>query len=139
MNIYTIALVGLGGFLGAVLRFLVYDMSFKISSFLANATNMQFVSLLVTLFVNIIGSFALGFLFAYVQNEELRLFSKDILMSFFGVGLLGAFTTFSTFSYTNLLLLQNGLYGQLLLNILCNVGLCLLAVYGGLLVYVISR
>ena len=52
MNLYTIALVGLGGFLGAVLRFLVYEMSFKISSFLANATNMQFVSLLATLFVN---------------------------------------------------------------------------------------
>ena len=54
MNLYTIALVGLGGFLGAVLRFLVYEMSFKISSFLANATNMQFVSLLATLFINII-------------------------------------------------------------------------------------
>lgn len=97
MNLYTIALVGLGGFLGAVLRFLVYEMSFKISSFLANATNMQFVSLLATLFVNIIGSFALGFLFAYVQNEELRLFSKDILMSFFWRGAFGSIYDFFYF------------------------------------------
>ena len=97
MNLCTIALVGLGGFLGAVLRFLVYEMSFKISSFLANATNMQFVSLLATLFVNIIGSFALGFLFAYVQNEELRLFSKDILMSFLAWGFWGHFLLFLLF------------------------------------------
>ncbi|EES90073.1 fluoride efflux transporter FluC [Helicobacter canadensis] len=138
MNLYTIVLVGLGGFLGAVLRFLVYEVSFKISSFLANVTNMQFISLLATLFVNIVGSFALGFLFAYIQNEEFSLLSKDVLMSFFGVGLLGAFTTFSTFSYGNWLLLQNGLYGQLLLNILCNVGLCLLAVCGGFAIYKIS-
>ena len=48
-----------------------------------------------------------------------------------GLGLLGALTTFSTFSADNLLLLQQGEWLKMGLNMTLNVGLCLLATWAG--------
>lgn len=135
MNFYMIVLVGLGGFLGAVLRFFVYEIISKLTYMFGYAFGTQVSSLIATFFVNVVGSFALGLLFAYVQSGDLKLLSKDIWTHFFGIGLLGAFTTFSTFSYANVLLLQGGLYGQLLFNIIGNVGICLLATFCGFVMY----
>lgn len=57
-----------------------------------------------TLAVNVLGSFLLGFLFLYLEatahSAELR---RAVT-----IGILGAFTTFSTFSYEAAILLQNG-------------------------------
>lgn len=57
-----------------------------------------------TFTVNIVGSFALGFvirvLHASMATSELR--------GFLTIGLLGAFTTFSTFSYEAMMLVQDG-------------------------------
>ncbi len=77
-----IVLVGLGGFVGTVLRYLL-------SLFLSS--NFKFP--LSTLTVNLIGSFLIGIILPLPQN---RINSNHYL--FITTGLLGGFTTFSAFS-----------------------------------------
>ena len=81
-------LVAAGGALGASLRF-VFGLFFKNYIFL----NHIFLS---TLFVNILGSFLIGYVISVTQN---KIFSEDIVKYFIIIGILGSFTTFSTFSY----------------------------------------
>ncbi|WP_020396976.1 fluoride efflux transporter CrcB [Thiolinea disciformis] len=82
-----------------------------------------------TLTVNVLGSFALGYLAFYFGQ-------RDLLASAWyrglAVGVLGAFTTFSTFSLDTVNLLAQGDLTKGLLNIGLNVGLCLLAVSLGI-------
>ena len=110
--------IGLGGFLGAILRGLSYMCIYRL---LPNSI------FLATLFVNVLGSFLIGVLFCYIEIKGM----PPWLRSFIGIGFLGAFTTFSTFSYENLMFLQNGFWVSLVFNILLNVGLCLFAVWLG--------
>lgn len=88
-------LIALGGSMGAVLRYLL-------SGWAQNALGGLFPW--GTLFVNVVGSFLLGvFLEASTQSAvavELRWF--------FAIGVLGAFTTFSTFSNETLGMLREG-------------------------------
>ncbi|EAJ9800798.1 fluoride efflux transporter CrcB, partial [Campylobacter coli] len=114
----TILVVGLGGFIGAVLRMLSINLINKI---LPHSISFG------TLFVNVLGSFMMGLLFSYTHHKGL----SPALKSFISTGFLGAFTTFSTFSYENLLLLQSGNYFNFSLNILLNIILCLIAVWLG--------
>ena len=83
-----------------------------------------------TLIVNVAGSFAMGWLFALFAEKvhvspEMRL----LLMT----GLLGAFTTFSTFSVETLALLQAGRWLAAAANVLLSVVLCLCAAGLGML------
>lgn len=58
-----------------------------------------------TLFVNLIGSFFLGWFTSYIiANKKI----KPVLVSAIGTGITGSFTTFSTFSLESLALLQSG-------------------------------
>jgi CrcB protein len=50
------------------------------------------------------------------------------------VGFLGAFTTFSTFSYETLNYIQEGIWGMAFLNIAANVIVCLVAVFAGIMI-----
>lgn len=85
--------VGMGAALGAMGR-LGINLLFKDSIIPYN-----------TLFVNIIGSFALGILFAYsLRAGGLSTATK----LFIGTGICGGFTTFSAFSLENMGLLQAG-------------------------------
>ncbi|RKD24471.1 hypothetical protein BEP19_08775 [Ammoniphilus oxalaticus] len=97
--------VGLGGFLGATLRY-------GINEALPPQTGFP----LATLCVNLAGCFALA-LFA----TNMRLGKIEHLQLAVGTGLLGAFTTFSTFSTETLSLLQNHQLGAALLYILLSV------------------
>lgn len=117
-----ILIVGIGGFLGSVFRMLSINFINKI---FPHAIGFG------TLFVNVLGSFVIGLCFSYAQNKGL----SPLLKNFINTGFLGAFTTFSTFSYENLMLLQNGNYFHLFLNIVFNVILCLLAVWLGFIIF----
>lgn len=70
-----------------------------------------------TLLVNVCGSFILGCLIATLDG---RLLLPSDLRFFLGVGFLGAFTTFSSFSVETLLLLHAGSIGLGLINFLAN-------------------
>ncbi|MBZ7965825.1 fluoride efflux transporter CrcB [Campylobacter molothri] len=117
-----ILIVGLGGFLGSIFRMLSINF---INKFFPYSIGFG------TLFVNILGSFVIGICFSYAQNKGL----SPLLKNFINTGFLGAFTTFSTFSYENLTLLQSGSYFHLFLNIIFNVILCLLAVWLGFVIF----
>ncbi|WP_133406809.1 fluoride efflux transporter CrcB [Parashewanella tropica] len=110
--------VAMGGAIGACLRYLIS--LFMIQVF---GTGFPFG----TLAVNIIGSFLMGVVFAIGEVSHL----SHELKALIAVGLLGALTTFSTFSNETLLLIQEGKLIQALMNVLLNVSLCLLMVYAG--------
>ena len=83
-----------------------------------------------TLLVNVLGSLLIGL--AYVWIVE-RLALGDAWRLAFMVGVLGAFTTFSSFSIETLQLVERGAALAALSNILLNVSLCLVAYWLGLL------
>ncbi|HED0492145.1 TPA: fluoride efflux transporter CrcB [Campylobacter jejuni] len=118
----TLLVVGFGGFIGAILRMLSINL---VNKFFPYSISFG------TLFVNVLGSFIIGLLFSYAQNKGL----SPLLKSFISTGFLGAFTTFSTFSYENLLLLQSGNYFNFALNIILNVFLCLFAAWLGFVIF----
>ncbi|EAJ5923230.1 fluoride efflux transporter CrcB [Campylobacter coli] len=118
----TLLIVGFGGFIGAILRMLSINL---VNKFFPYSISFG------TLFVNVLGSFIIGLLFSYAQNKGL----SPVIKSFMSTGFLGAFTTFSTFSYENLLLLQSGNYFNFSLNILLNIILCLIAVWLGFIIF----
>lgn len=86
-------LIGLGGALGAITRFLLGRW---VSTF--NRTNFPWA----TWIINSTGSFLLGLLFSYHTNGLIA----EQVWGFLAIGFLGAYTTFSTFSYELLTLLQ---------------------------------
>jgi len=97
--------IGLGGFVGALLR---YGLSTFTQTALRNV-NFPYG----TLVVNLLGCFLIGLLSALA---ELRPVPPE-LRAFLLIGLLGAFTTFSTFSNESLNLLRGGENGLCLINI----------------------
>jgi len=99
--------VGIGGFIGAILRF-------TLSGWVQKATVSTFP--FGTLSVNILGSFIIGFLFFYFQHINLSPTQKALFIT----GLLGALTTFSTFSLDTVLLMQNELYTKAISNVILN-------------------
>ncbi|NKB81827.1 MAG: fluoride efflux transporter CrcB [Nitrospirales bacterium] len=84
-----------------------------------------------TLFVNVAGSFLLGFLFILSLN---RISLSPRVFAFLGAGFCGAFTTVSTFSVETLHLSQSGFLGVGITNIILNTGLSLLAAFLGMIV-----
>lgn len=83
-----------------------------------------------TLVVNVLGSFLIGLLSLALAprfeiNPELRL----ALIT----GFLGAFTTFSAFSFETIRLLQEGMLLRASVNILLSISLCLLATWAGII------
>ena len=104
--------VGLGGFLGAILRYLVSGITTRIAELPTG-----------TLIVNVIGSTALSiFTFSSVPDSTMYLIN---------IGLLGSFTTFSTFAYESFKLLEEGENMYFILNISLNVLLGLMGVVTG--------
>ena len=81
-----------------------------------------------TLFVNVTGSFALGFFLAYaLPRGEI---SSDF-RAMVAIGLLGGYTTFSTLSYDTVRLLESGDLARAGINIIANLAIGLAAAYLG--------
>ena len=82
-----------------------------------------------TLFINMSGSFLLGFIITLVAN---RFVVDPGYRLFLGVGFMGAYTTFSTFSYDTIALLERGDLLPALLNVGFSVLGSLVAAYLGI-------
>ena len=104
-------LVGIGGTIGAILRYLVSRLR-PIQGVPAG-----------TLAVNIVGSFAL--------SAIASLNPGDAAYALLCTGVLGGFTTFSTFGFETFRMLEDKDYYTALANILLNIGGSLLGVYLG--------
>jgi len=113
-----VVLVGIGGFVGSVFRFVVVEWFGQwLIGFPAG-----------TLVVNVTGSFVLGFLVSlnatpFAVPTEYRLF--------FGTGLLGAFTTFSAFSQESLGLASDGRWHAFAGNLFGSVAMGIAACIAG--------
>ncbi len=110
----TAVLVALGAMVGAPMRYLIDRAVTRDSLFPWG-----------TLTVNVIGSFLLGFLAAAATASN--------LFSLLGTGLCGALTTYSTFGYETVRLLQDGARRHALSNVVVSILAGLAAAYVGLL------
>jgi len=107
--------VSSGGGLGALLRYVVVTLT-------SHAAPSGFP--LGTLIVNVSGSLAMGFLtITLVERLDASLIWRVFLLA----GILGGYTTFSSFSMETVSLLQQGDYGRAIINVLSSVVLCLMA------------
>lgn len=114
-NLSLYIFVALGGACGASLRFFVYQL-------ILNWGGKGFP--FATLAVNISGSLVMGVLYGLIEQGVIEI---TVYRTLIGVGFLGAFTTFSTFSLDTVLILQQGEYIKAIMNIFLNVGLCIVA------------
>jgi CrcB protein len=117
MNI--VLMIGVAGALGAVSR---YALSGSVYALLGQGFAYG------TLVVNVLGSLAIGLVMQLGIATDM--FSPNVRTAV-AVGFLGAFTTFSTFSYETVQMIQDGAWGPALLNILANVTICIIAVLAG--------
>lgn len=101
----TICLIGTGGFIGSVARFLLSGIFTK-----HNTSLFPFG----TFTVNVLGCFLIGIIYALAEKQNL--ISNDARL-FLATGLCGGFTTFSTFGYENIVLLKDDQFGYSLLYI----------------------
>jgi len=119
-NMSNILIVGIGGFTGAILRYLI-------SGYIQNLTQKAAFPF-GTLAVNITGCFLIG-IFSQLVESQAGLSSE--LRTFLIIGLLGAYTTYSTFSNETMNLLQNQQFFLALVNVGTHLFLGLLAVLIG--------
>ena len=117
--IKNILLIGLGGSIGSIARYFVSKLNIHI----------EWLSIPVgTLAVNVIGSFLIGILIGI--SEKSPILTVELRM-FLMVGLCGGFTTFSSFSGENLMLMRNGQFLPLFLYTGLSILLGFTAVYLG--------
>lgn len=108
-----------GGAAGSLLRFIIseyisakYSSDFPVGIF----------------FVNILGALTIGFLFGYLSDNELL---DDKLRFLLFIGLLGGFTTFSSFALENMRLIKDGLVLTSLLYIVLTNVLGIIVAFAG--------
>ncbi len=111
----TLLIVGGGGFLGAILRFLLALTLFNASSRFPWAT----------LCINVLGCFLIGILNGFVQEKTLPTGLALFLMT----GVLGGFTTFSAFGLETVTLISTGRSTIAAIYVILSVLFGILAVY----------
>ena len=119
MSAYKLLIIGLGGFLGSVARYVTTKfVDEKLSTIFPYGT----------LTVNIVGSFLLGIIYM-VALRKAGLTENGRL--FLGVGFCGGFTTFSAFALENFSLMQEKFAGASLLYISVSIVGGILALVAG--------
>ena len=103
----NILMVGIGGALGAMLR---YGTTLLFQS-------LELSSNMATVVVNVIGSFCMGLLIGYFEQNPWLLLAT--------VGICGGFTTYSTYAMQSVVLLQQGRYGMALVYVFGTLLLCI--------------
>ena len=110
--------VATGGAVGALLRYGVTGLANRI---------FPETFPMGTLIINVAGSFIIGFLWRFFEAVSV---TQNVKLLIF-IGILGSFTTFSTFSLESFALMKNGHYHFLFLNIFLSIGLGLAFVFAG--------
>ena len=116
----VVLVVGLGGAVGAILRWWV---GVLMSHLLAPV-------FLGTLVVNLAGSFLVGVLLIWFQG---KLPINDVLRTGIVVGLLGGFTTYSAFSMETVNMMMAGFYGRASAYVVVTVAVCLMGTWVGVM------
>lgn len=117
-----VLLVAVGGAVGAVIRHGCNEVCVWLT-----ITKLGRALPLSTLVVNVLGCLAIGALMAYSRRGQLSDEWRLLLVT----GVLGAFTTFSAFSFETLMLGRDTSPSAAVINVLANVVGCLLAVWLG--------
>lgn len=99
------AVVGIGGFLGALARYGLSGLVYRFA-----ATSFPYGTLVVNLF----GCLLIGFFAGLMEGRQM--FGPEFRL-FALIGVLGGFTTFSTFGYENFMLLRDAEYLRVVANI----------------------
>lgn len=112
--------IGLGGAIGSLLRYFIGGLDYRFSGGVLPVS---------TLVVNVTGSLVIGFFWGimdrFVVSPNIRLFIF--------IGVLGGYTTFSTFSLETFNLLRDGEYRIAVVNMALSVVLSIGAVFVGYL------
>jgi fluoride exporter len=112
--------VAVGSALGGVSRFLL-------GGYVQRTTGALFP--LGTLLINVSGSLLIGFIFRYGGDAASISPEARALLA---IGFCGGYTTFSTFSYETIALIETGAVGRATLYVVLSVVLSLLATWAGM-------
>ena len=117
---FNLILVATGGALGAILRYI-----------LTNISKTLFVtSIYGTISVNIIGSFLIGY---FITSDFGKNLSENFIKFFLIIGVLGSFTTFSAFSYEVVELINSKKFISSFTYIFISIFICIMSAYLGTL------
>lgn len=114
----SLFLVGLGGALGSIARYLVS---------LALTSPDPYAFPIATFLVNLLGSLVIGFVTGLLADGD-----HPRMMQFWSKGFCGGFTTFSTFSLETFGLFENGRYAMAGANVVVSLACCLVGVFAGM-------
>jgi fluoride exporter len=117
--VFNFFIVFVGGGIGAAARY-------WLSGTIARTSGSAFPFGTVT--VNVIGCFLIGFLMTTFED---RFLVTPSLRLFLTIGILGGFTTFSTFSYETIAMMKDAEYFYAFVNVALSAGTCLAATYAG--------
>jgi len=116
----TVLLIGLGGFVGTMLRYVLSAIPHR---------HLSTTLPVGTLLVNFLGALVIGY---FMEFSLGRSYISDTTRMVIVIGVLGGFTTFSSFSYETISLMRSGNMAHALLNIFLTNSLCFGGTYLGM-------
>jgi CrcB protein len=115
-------LAGMGGAIGSVGRVFM-------SNFISRFAGEEFP--FGTIVVNVTGAILMGLLAGYGESEPGKLLFSQSSRTFLMIGVMGGYTTFSSFSLQTFLLIEQGNFTGAFLNVLLSVLLCVAGIWLG--------